>query len=304
MTTLRDHVIEVDELTKVFGETRAVDRLTFGISPGVVTGFLGPNGAGKSTTLRAILGLVEPTSGTATVLGRRYADLGAPTHSVGALLETQQFHPHRTGHNHLRVLAAASGIDAGRIEEVLGEVELEHAARRKVGGYSLGMRQRLGLAAALLGDPDVLILDEPANGLDPAGIRWLRGLLRSYAARGRAVFISSHLLDEVSQIADQVVVIDRGRFVTHEPVNELVARAAGGMRITTPQPERMRDAFQRAGMDVRQPSESDLVVRAEPELVWKIAVDSGVMVTGLREEKRSLEEVFFELTGASGEAGK
>ena len=302
MTTTRDPVIEVESLTKVFGDTRAVDHLTFAIGPGVVTGFLGPNGAGKSTTLRAILGLVAPTSGGATVLGRRYAELDRPTASVGALLETQQFHPQRTGRNHLRVLATASQVDDRRIDAVLEEVDLASAARRRVGGYSLGMRQRLGLAAALLSDPEVLILDEPANGLDPAGIRWLRGLLRSYASRGRAVFISSHLLDEVSHIADEVVVIDRGRFVTHEPVKQLVARAAGGMRITTTQPERIRDAFERAGIYVYQPSESDVVARTTPERVWQIAVESGAMVTGLREETRSLEEVFFELTGTSEEA--
>jgi ABC-2 type transport system ATP-binding protein len=293
--------IEVRNLTKVFGGTRAVDEVTFEVEPGVVTGFLGPNGAGKSTTLRTILGLVAPTSGEAIILGKRYADLHEPTRSVGALLETQQFHPQRTGRNHLEILAAASGVDHDRVEEVIHEVELSYAADRKVGGYSLGMRQRLGLAAALLGDPEALILDEPANGLDPAGMRWLRGLLRSYAGRGRAVFISSHLLDEVAHIADQVVVINHGRFVVHASIEELQARASGGMRITTPEPERMREAFQQAGIDALQPSESDLVVRAGAERVWEVAVDSGVMVKGLREETRSLEEVFFELTESSQE---
>jgi ABC-2 type transport system ATP-binding protein len=293
--------IEVRNLTKVFGGTRAVDEVTFEVEPGVVTGFLGPNGAGKSTTLRTILGLVAPTSGEAIILGKRYADLHEPTRSVGALLETQQFHPQRTGRNHLKVLAAASGVDDDRVEEVIHEVELAHAADRKVGGFSLGMRQRLGLAAALLGDPEALILDEPANGLDPAGMRWLRGLLRSYAGRGRAVFISSHLLDEVAHIADQVVVINQGRFVVHASIEELLALASGGMRITTPEPERMREAFQRAGIEALQPSASDVVVRARAERAWEVAVHSGVMVKGLREETRSLEEVFFELTESSQE---
>ena len=293
--------IEVRNLTKVFGGTRAVDEVTFEVEPGVVTGFLGPNGAGKSTTLRTILGLVAPTSGEAIILGKRYADLHEPTRSVGALLETQQFHPQRTGRNHLKVLAAASGVDDDRVEEVIHEVELAHAADRKVGGFSLGMRQRLGLAAALLGDPEALILDEPANGLDPAGMRWLRGLLRSYAGRGRAVFISSHLLGEVAQLADQVVVINQGRFVVHASIEELLALASGGMRITTPEPERMREAFQRAGIEALQPSASDVVVRAGAETAWEVAVHSGVMVKGLREETRSLEEVFFELTETSQE---
>ncbi|HYP24328.1 MAG TPA: ATP-binding cassette domain-containing protein [Actinomycetota bacterium] len=294
--------IAVRNLTKAFGATTAVDDLSFDIAPGVVTGFLGPNGAGKSTTLRAILGLVAPTSGEATVLGRRYAELEEPARSVGALLETQQFHPQRTGRNHLAVLAAASGFGHDRVEEVLHEVELTHAAGRKVGGYSLGMRQRLGLAAAMLGDPGVLILDEPANGLDPAGMRWLRGLLRSYARRGRAVFVSSHLLDEVAHIADEVVVVNKGRLVVHASIEELRARASRGMRITTPEPERMRHAFERAGIEALQPSESDVLVRAGAETAWEVAAGAGLMVTGLREESLNLEEVFFELTETVREA--
>jgi ABC-2 type transport system ATP-binding protein len=295
-------VIRVQELTKTFGSTRAVDSLSFDVDGGVVTGFLGPNGAGKSTTLRTILGLVYPTSGSAQVLGQRYADLAAPLRSVGALLETQQFHPHRSGRDHLRALAAAGGIHSQRVDDVLEEVELSAAARRKVGGYSLGMRQRLGLAGALLGDPEVLILDEPANGLDPAGMHWLRSQLRAYASRDRAVFVSSHLLDEISHIADEVIVINQGRIVTHEPVRRLLSRASGGMRITSHQPELLRNAFSRAGIEVEQPSESDIVALADAERVWEVAVGSGVVVTGLQEESRSLEEVFLELTGTTREA--
>ncbi|HET7235131.1 MAG TPA: ATP-binding cassette domain-containing protein, partial [Actinomycetota bacterium] len=199
----------------------AVDDLSFEVRPGVVTGFLGPNGAGKSTTLRIVLGLVTPDEGSASVLGMPYESLAEPTRTVGAVLETQSFNPLRSGRNHLRVLAAAAGIEAARVDEVLGQVGLAAAAKRRAGKYSLGMRQRLGLAGALLGEPRVLILDEPANGLDPQGIRWLRDLLRAFAAEGNAVLVSSHLLSEMAQLADEVVVISRGRLVKQAAVNEL-----------------------------------------------------------------------------------
>lgn len=291
-----DAMIEVRELTKSFGASKAVDSLSFSVQAGHVTGFLGPNGAGKSTTLRSILGLITPTSGSATVTGVPYVQLEQPARVVGALLETQQFHPQRTAGNHLKVLAAAAGFDQRRIAEVLAEVHLTDAADKKVGAFSLGMRQRLGLAAALLGDPEILILDEPANGLDPAGIRWLRGLLRSYASRGRTVLVSSHLLDEVAHIADEVVVIDRGRFVTHAPISELIADASGGVRATTPQPERLRDALTAAGVEAQQVSVTDLVARTDGETLWKIAVDAAIPVTAMHDEQRSLEDIFFELT--------
>jgi ABC-2 type transport system ATP-binding protein len=199
----------------------AVDGLSFEVVPGRVTGFVGPNGAGKSTTLRMLLGLVEPDDGSATVLGLPYASLERPTTAAGAVLEVQSFHPLRSGRNHLRVLAAASGIDDGRVDEVLEIVGMTAAARRKAGKYSLGMRQRLGLAAALLGDPSVLILDEPANGLDPHGIRWLRTTLRDLAGEGKAVLVSSHQLDEVARMADEVIVIDRGRMLRQGSLAEL-----------------------------------------------------------------------------------
>jgi ABC-2 type transport system ATP-binding protein len=220
--------IEVKGLTKSFGDVRAVDDLGFSIPVGKVTGFLGPNGAGKSTTLRMVLGLVRPDAGTALVHGRPFAEHDSPARVAGALLDADQLHPRRSGRSHLAVLAAAAGIDPGRVDEVLETVELTSAARRKAGGYSLGMRQRLGLAGALLGDPRVLVLDEPANGLDPAGMRWLRGFLRSFASGGRAVLVSSHQLAEVAQIADDVVVVDRGRLVTHAAVDDLVRDARTG----------------------------------------------------------------------------
>jgi ABC-2 type transport system ATP-binding protein len=218
-------VIEVHDLTKRYGGTLAVDRLGFTLAEGAVTGFLGPNGAGKSTTLRMLLGLTRPTAGSATIGGVPYRELRDPVRTVGALLEATGFHPGRSGRDHLRVLATAAGLPPARVDEVLELVDLSGAARRRVGGYSLGMRQRLGLAAALLGDPEVLILDEPANGLDPEGVHWLRGLLRRLAAQGRTVLVSSHQLAEVAQTVDDVVIIARGRFVTHTRVAELPGHA-------------------------------------------------------------------------------
>ena len=222
-------------LTKRFGAVTAVDDLSFEVRPGRVTGFLGPNGAGKSTTLRMLLALVKPTSGSATVLGMPYTSLAQPTLAVGAVLEVQSFHPLRTGRNHLRVLAAAAGLSDARVTEVLDQVGLTDAADRKAGGYSLGMRQRLGLAGALLGDPQVLILDEPANGLDPQGIRWLREFLQWFAGRGNAVLVSSHLLSEMALMADDVIVIDHGRLIARArwPSSRPAVRTCGSPRPTT-----------------------------------------------------------------------
>jgi len=210
--------VAVRDLTKRFGDVTAVEDLTFEVRPGVVTGFLGPNGAGKSTTLRMILGLVGPSAGSASVVGMPYRDLASPARTVGAVLETQSFNPLRTGRNHLRVMAAAEGIEDARVDAVLELVDLSAAADRKAGRYSLGMRQRLALAGALLGDPAILILDEPANGLDPLGIRWLRDFLRRFAAGGNAVLVSSHQLGEMEQMADEAVVIHRGRMVRQASV--------------------------------------------------------------------------------------
>jgi ABC-2 type transport system ATP-binding protein len=216
--------IVVTGLTKRFGNLVAVDDLSFEVEVGTVSGCLGPNGAGKTTTLRMLLGLVTPTAGTATFAGRAYHELAAPKATVGAMLEASGFHPGRSAANSLRVIATAAGLPRSRVEEVLAEVDLADAAGRRVGGFSLGMCQRLGLAGALLGDPEVLVLDEPGNGLDPEGIRWLRGFLRRYAAQGRTVLVSSHALAEVAQTVDRVVIIARGRLVAHETLAELTQR--------------------------------------------------------------------------------
>jgi len=216
-----DPVVTAGSLTKRYGELIAVDELTFSLSPGTVTGFLGPNGAGKTTTLRLLLGLAEPTVGEALVFGRRYRELDDPARRVGAVLESNGFHPGRSGRDHLRVLALAAEIPSSRVEEVLSLVELEPVAARRVKTYSLGMRQRLGLAGALLGDPELLILDEPANGLDPAGVHWLRTFMRRFADKGGTVLISSHVLAEVAQTVDQILIIDRGRLVATARLDEL-----------------------------------------------------------------------------------
>jgi len=217
-------VAAVSAVTKRYGEVVAVEDLTFSLEAGTVTGFLGPNGAGKTTTLRLLLGLAEPTSGEALVFGRRYRELEQPAWRVGAVLESNDFHPGRSGRDHLRALALAAELPAGRVEEVLEVVELERAAHRRVKTYSLGMRQRLGLAGALLGDPELLVLDEPANGLDPAGVHWLRTFLRAFADRGGTVLVSSHLLAEVAQTVDRILIIDRGRLVAGGRLDELAGR--------------------------------------------------------------------------------
>jgi ABC-2 type transport system ATP-binding protein len=223
-TDARDPVVTASSLTKRYGELIAVDELTFSLRPGTVTGFLGPNGAGKTTTLRLLLGLAEPTAGEALVFGRPYRELDDPARRVGAVLESNDFHPGRSGRDHLRTLALAAEIPRGRVEEVLELVELEAVAARRLKSYSLGMRQRLGLAGALLGDPELLILDEPANGLDPAGVHWLRGFLRRFAEQGRTVLVASHVLAEVAQTVDQVLIIDRGRLLTTGPLSGLTER--------------------------------------------------------------------------------
>ena len=290
-------MIEVDRLTKRFRKTVAVDDLSFRVRDGAITGFLGPNGAGKTTTLRIVLGLVRPTAGKATVMGRPYRELGSPARQVGAVLEASSFHPGRSGRNHLRVLAAATGFPDSRVDEVLALVGLTADAGRRAGGYSLGMRQRLSLAAALLGDPQVLVLDEPANGLDPQGIRWLRELLRSLAGEGRTILISSHVLAEIEQIADEVVIILRGKFVEHATTSELSARAAGGIRVRTPQADRLRAALEQAGVRVTA-SDGDLLTVADATTarVGELAAASGIVLHELAAERPTLEEAFLELT--------
>ena len=295
-------MIEVEGLTKRYGSTLAVDDLSFSVAPGSVTGFLGPNGAGKSTTLRAILGLIRPDTGTTTVLGKAYRNLERPIAQVGALLETFDAHPGRSGRNHLRVLAAAARIPTPRVDELLALVELTDSARRRAKGYSLGMRQRLGLAAALLGDPEVLVLDEPANGLDPQGIRWLRDLLRARARDGGTVLISSHVLAEVAQTVDEVVIIHRGKLIQHAAMAEVEAMAAGSTIVRSPDSDRLAGLLTQAGLDVGLLEGGRLNVAAPSERVGEIAAANGVVLHELTTERATLEEVFLQLT-ATVESG-
>ena len=294
-------MIEVERLTKRYGSTLAVDDLSFTVEPGRVTGFLGPNGAGKSTTLRAILSLVHPDTGSTTVLGKPYSELERPGTQVGAVLEAFDAHPGRSGRNHLRVLATAAGVPHSRVDEVLALVELSDAARRRAGGYSLGMRQRLGLAAALLGDPEVLVLDEPANGLDPQGMRWLRDLLRSLAGEGRTILISSHVLAEVAQTVDDVVIIHRGRLISQAAMVDVEAMAAGGTTVRSPDAGRLASLLVREDIDVRAVGDDRLAVGAPPERVGEVAAAAGIVLHELTAERATLEEVFLQLTGEAAE---
>ena len=287
-------MIEVEGLTKRYGSVLAVDDLSFVARPGVVTGFLGPNGAGKSTTLRSILGLVRPESGRALVLGRPYWMLETPIREVGAVLESLDAHPGRSGRNHLRTLAAAAGVPRARVDEVLELVDLAGAARRRTKGYSLGMRQRLGLAGGLLGDPEVLVLDEPANGLDPQGIRWLRDLLRSLAAEGRTILISSHVLAEVAQTVDEVVILHRGRLVRQAAVAELETMASGATLVRSPEAQRLAGLL--SDGDVRTLGDGRLAVSLPPERVGEIAAANAIVLHELLVEHATLEEVFLDLT--------
>ncbi len=290
-------MIEVVDLTKRYGKVLAVDRLSFRVEPGTITGFLGPNGAGKSTTLRSVLGLVHPDSGGATVLGSTYRELDRPLHRVGAVLEASEVHPGRSGRNHLRVLATAAGVPRSRVEEVLALVELTAAAKRRVKGYSLGMRQRLGLATALLGDPEVLVLDEPANGLDPAGVRWLRDLLRSLAAEGRTILVSSHVLAEVAQTVDRVVIIHRGKLIQQATIAEVLAGAQGGTRVRSPEASRLRSLLAAQGATVTELEDTTLVADLPPERIGELAAANNIVLHELTVERATLEEVFLELTG-------
>ncbi len=294
--------VEIESLTKRFGTVEAVRDLSFRVEAGHVTAFLGPNGAGKSTTLRALLGLVKATSGSATFGGKPYEELDAPSRRVGAVLEDASFHPGRSGRNHLRVLAAAGEHPDGRVDEVLRIVGLADAADRLVKGYSLGMRQRLALAAALLGDPEVLVLDEPANGLDPPGIRWLRDLMRHQASEGRAVLVSSHVLAEVAQSADEVVVIARGRLRAQGPIAEVLGGADGAATfVRSPDAERLARTLAARGLRVEPAEPSALLVHGTgPETVGRAAGEEGITLFELYARSRSLEDAFFELTGEEG----
>jgi ABC-2 type transport system ATP-binding protein len=289
-------IVEIRDLYKRFGSVKAVNGLSFDVEAGRVTGFLGPNGAGKSTTLRALLGLVRPTGGTATFDGRHYEQLERPSAEVGAILEDTGFYPGRTGRNHLRVLAAAGEHPPERVDEVLGIVGLTDSANRRVKGYSMGMRQRLGIASALLGDPEVLILDEPTNGLDPPGISWMRGLLREEAARGRAVLVSSHLLAEVAQSVDDVVVIAKGELRGKGTLEQVLGGDAPATEVHARDPERLARALEERGHTVERDGDKLIVPDVSPEQVGEIALEERVVLTRLGPRALSLEQAFFELT--------
>jgi ABC-2 type transport system ATP-binding protein len=298
-------MIEAQGLTKLFGDTAAVNGIDFRVNPGVVTGFLGPNGAGKSTTMRMILGLDLPTSGSVTVNGRGYQGTVWPLHEVGALLDARAVHPGRSAHNHLHALAAANGIARGRVGEVLERVGLSSVAGKRVGGFSLGMAQRLGIAGALLGDPGTLLFDEPVNGLDPDGILWIRTLMRSLAAEGRTVLVSSHLMSEMALTADHLLVIGRGRLLADTPASELIARHSDARVVV-----RAADAARLSG-DVRaaggqvtlEPDGSLRVDGLDSVRIGEIAAANGHVLHQLRDVTASLEEAYFRLTGESVDYG-
>jgi len=299
---MADDGIRVNGLTKVYKTVRAVDGLSFEARPGRVTGFLGPNGAGKTTTLRMLLNLVRPTAGTATIGGQRYADLSDPIRQVGAILEASGAHRGRSGRNHLRMLCDAAGLPISRADDVLALVGLTPAAGRKFKGYSLGMRQRLGIAAALLGDPEVLILDEPANGLDPEGIRWMRDLLKSLADQGRTVLVSSHLLSEMEILADDVVIIAAGKLVRQGPVSEVIDSAGGAqMLVRTPKPEALI-AELGATVKVTESADGALhVVGADGPAIGAAAMRVGAEIHELTPERPDLENVFLQLTAGKAD---
>ncbi|HEX4128042.1 MAG TPA: ATP-binding cassette domain-containing protein [Acidimicrobiales bacterium] len=290
-------VVEAESLTKRFGEVAAVTDLSFALEAGTITGFLGPNGAGKTTTLRMLLGLVAPTSGRSLVFDHPYAQLPRAALQIGSVLEATDFHPGRTGRDHLRMLGQAVDVPDSRSDEVLRLVELADAAHRRVKGYSLGMRQRLGLAAALLGDPELLVLDEPANGLDPEGVRWLRDFLRGMAAEGRTVLISSHVLAEVAQTVDRVLIISHGRLVLSSPLAELTARAGGAVRVRSGDSQRLTKALRNEALQVTMGTDRTLLVEgASSEQVGEIAFAAGVPVYELVNDAGLLEDIFLELT--------
>jgi len=292
--------IELNGLTKSFGDVLAVDDVTAVAAPGEVTALLGPNGAGKTTTLRMLLGLAAPTSGTATFDGRRYDELSHPLRQVGAVLEASGYHPGCSALDHLRILATAARLPADAPARVLAETGLADDARRRVGAFSLGMRQRLGLAAAMLGDPGVLVLDEPTNGLDPPGVRWLRGYVRRLADEGRTVLVSSHALSEVEQTADHVLVMARGRLIRSSSLAALRAEAGVGSRVRTPDPDRLCAVLDAAGHAYRREN-GDVAVEAAPEEVGELAARHGVVLYGLA-GTTNLEQAFFRLIGESGRA--
>ncbi len=298
-----DGRIVVDRLTKRFGTLTAVNDLSFSVDPGRITGFLGPNGAGKTTTLRMLLGLVRQTSGAATIGGRRYAEIVRPQRVVGSALEATGFHPGRSGRNHLMVLADTAGVDGRRVDEMLDLVGIPAAANRRAGGYSMGMRQRLGLAAAMLGDPQVLLLDEPANGLDPEGIRWLRGFLRHLSSEGKTILISSHMLQEVEQTVDDVVIIANGRLVKQGPMSDLHGAATAMVR--SADPAALASALARAGLDSTAADGDALtVVTGDLRKVGEVALEARIAIHELRGQGADLEALFFQLTESPENANR
>jgi ABC-2 type transport system ATP-binding protein len=296
-------MIEARGLSKRYGEKLAVDQLTFTVRPGKVTGFLGPNGAGKSTTMRMIMGLDAPTAGSVTVNGKAYAEHSRPLAEVGGLLEAKAVHTSRTAHNHLRALAATHGISKRRVNDVVDMVGLHDVARKRAGGFSLGMGQRLGIASALLGDPATVILDEPVNGLDPEGVRWVRDLLRGLAAEGRTVFLSSHLMSEMALTADHVIVVGRGQLIADMAIEDLIRTSSSNqVRVRTPHAARLRDVL--AGPDVTVTSgEADVldVHGLAAERIGQLAFDSGIVLYELTAQKASLEEAYMDMTRDSVE---
>ncbi|MFD9740979.1 ABC transporter ATP-binding protein [Umezawaea sp. NPDC059074] len=294
-------MIEVRELSKRYGAVRAVDGLSFEVRPGYVAGFLGPNGAGKSTTMRAVLGLDTPTSGSALVNGRRYADIRRPMVEVGALLDANAVHGGRSAVNHLRCLARSNGIGTARVVQVLEQVGLAGAAGRRVSALSLGMKQRLGVAAALLGDPGVLLFDEPVNGLDPEGIRWIRDLMRGLAAEGRTVLVSSHLMSEMAVTADRVVVIGRGRLIVETSMKDLADRFRRDVLVRTPDPAGLRRVLERAGARVAEEGDALVVQGLDAAGIADAAADRRIAVHELTPRSASLEDAYLELTEDSVE---
>ena len=291
-------MIEANGLTKDYGEKRAVDGLTFTVKPGIVTGFLGPNGSGKSTTMRMIIGLDRPTAGTVTVNGKSYRDFPAPLHEVGALLEARAVHTGRSAYYHLLALAQTHGVPKARVTEVIDRVGLHEVARKRVGKFSLGMGQRLGIAAALLADPEILMLDEPANGLDPEGIQWIRNMLKEFAAEGRTVFVSSHVMSEMALIAEHLIVIGRGRLIADVDVDEFVRGASrNAVHVRSPQAAELAALLAGPGVSVEPGKDGELEVTGlSSEQVGEVAAAHGIVLHELSPVRASLEEAFMDVT--------